>query len=129
MCTRINVEFWVHHHEGVDLSVDHTMFFKVPIGIFVLSNFFAQISNSSFHYPLHITGRWTCADGLRGNMSEEMDAVTNKMYPRCFALVVECLKILDKILEGCIAISKVLQSNEGMLEYLNPSDQFAVVSQ
>jgi hypothetical protein len=60
-------------------------------------------------------------------MSEEMDAVTNEMYLRYFALVVECLEILDKILEGCIAISKVLWSNEGTLEYLNPSDQFVVV--
>jgi hypothetical protein len=60
-------------------------------------------------------------------MGEEMDAVMNKMNLRCFALVVECFEILDKILEGCIATLKVLRSNEGTLEYLNPSNQFAVV--
>jgi len=125
--TKIDVEFWVHRHEGVDLSTDHAMFFKVAIRIFVLTNFFAQIADSSFHCPLCITGKWTCTDSLRGNMGEEMDAVMNKMNPRCFALVVECFEILDKILEGCIATLKVLQSNEGTLEYLNPGNQFAVV--
>jgi hypothetical protein len=60
-------------------------------------------------------------------MSEEMDAVMNEMNLRCFALVVECFEFLDKILEGRIAISKGLRSNKGTLEYLNPSNQFAVV--
>jgi hypothetical protein len=125
--TKIDVKFRVHCHEGVDLSADHATFFKVAIRIFVLANFFAQIPDSSFHCPLCIAGKRTCADSLGGNMSEEMDAVTNEMNPRCFALVVECLEILDKILEGHIAISKVLRSNKGTLEYLNPSNQFAVV--
>jgi hypothetical protein len=66
-------------------------------------------------------------DSLRGNMSEEMDAMTNKMNMRCFVLVVKCLEILDKIIEVCIAISKVLRSNKRMLEYLNPGNQFVVV--
>ena len=126
-CIKIYIEFWVHRHERVDLSTDHTTFFKVAIRIFVLANFFAQIPDSSFHCPLCVTGKRTCTDGLGGNMSEEMDTVTNKMNPRCFALVVECLEILDKILEGRIAISKVLWGNERTLEYLNSGNQFAVI--
>jgi hypothetical protein len=127
MCTMVNVEFRVHRHEGVDLSADHPTFFKVAVRIFVLTNFFAQIPNSSFHCPLCVTGKWTCADGFGGDMSEEMDAVANKMNPRCFALVVKRLETPDKILEGCVAVLKVLWSDNGTLEYLNPSNQFAVV--
>ena len=60
-------------------------------------------------------------------MSKKMDAVTNKMNPRCFTLIVKRLEIPDKFLEDCVAILKVLWSNNGTLEDLNSSNQFAVV--
>ena len=123
----VNVEFWVHRHDRIDLSMKHPTFFEVAIRIFVLTDFLAQIPNSHFHCPLRVTGEWTCTDGLKGDMGEEMDAVLNKMNPKCLILVVNGFKFPDKILEDCIAISKVLWCNYGTLEYLNPSNQFAVV--
>jgi len=127
ICAMVNVKFWVHCHDRIDLSMKHPAFFEVAIRIFVLTDFLAQIPNSCFHCPLCVTGKWTCTDGLGGDMGKEMDAVPNKMNPKCLTLVVKCLEFPDKILKDCIAVLKVLWCNYGMLEYLNPSNQFAVV--
>lgn len=61
-------------------------------------------------------------------MSQKVYAVTNKVNTRSFAaLIVKRLELPDKILEGCIAILKLLWSNNRTLEYLNPRNQSAVV--
>lgn len=60
-------------------------------------------------------------------MAQKMDTLMNEMDPRCFALVVESLKTTDKSLEGYVTVTKVLRSNSGTLERLNPSNQFAVI--
>ena len=127
MHTVFDVEPWVHHHDEVDLTMEHPTFFKVVIRILVLTDFFAQVPDGSLHCPLCVTGKRTSTDGLGGNMHEQVYAMMNKMNPRCFMLVVKRLKIPDKILEDCIAILDVLRSNNGTLEYLNSSNQFAVV--
>jgi hypothetical protein len=123
----VDVEFRAHCHEGINLSTDHPAFFKIPIRIFVLTNFFAEISNSGLHRPLCITGKWTRADGLRGNMREEMDTVMNKVDPTCFPLIIKRFEVPDKFLQDCVAISKVLWCDNGALKQLNPRNQFAVV--
>jgi hypothetical protein len=117
----------MHHHHRVNLSVEHTMFFEILEGIFVLANFFAKVSNGSFHGPLCITCKWTCVDSLRSNVSQEMDAVMNEMDARFHLLVVKLLKFLDKVFESCIPMLESLWSNFGTLKCLNTCNQLAVI--
>jgi hypothetical protein len=116
ICAIVDVKSGVHRHQRIDLSADHPAFFKIPIWVFVLANFFAEIPNGSLHRPLCVTGKWTCTDSFWGNMGEEVYTVSDKV------LIINRLEIPHKSLESQVAASKILWRNNRALEYLNASN-------
>jgi hypothetical protein len=79
------------------LGTQNASLSDVCVWVLIIADFCTEIPNGSLDRPLRVTRQWANAYSLGGNMSQEVNTLSDEVDAVCTVLIIELLKFLCEL--------------------------------